>query len=114
MLISRYKHRHLIIHQLPTLISRYKRQHLPTLTAGYNIPHICGGGLAQLLVGNKHSNHLAMGNNYNYKYILFIYEFQSGAKLKCDFLKWQYIAQAPFPMHGHIYMQAASAVASSY
>ena len=41
---------HLIIHQLPTLIS------------GYNIPRTCGGGLAHLGVGNKQSNHLATGN----------------------------------------------------
>ena len=41
----------LIIHQLPTL------------TAGYNIPHTCGGGLAHLWVHNNLSSHLATGDN---------------------------------------------------
>ena len=36
------------------------------LTAGYNIPNTCGGGLAYLRVHNKHSNHLATGNREVY------------------------------------------------
>ena len=50
--MSGYKHQHLIIHQLPML------------TAGHNIPHTYGGGLAYLWVHNKHSNCLATGNKY--------------------------------------------------